>query len=143
MRVSCPSSNCLSLCAWMVAPTRRHAGGARCEPASSFDRYPDFEPTHSGLWIELFAEALETRRVGDLVPRFRQPFAPDRVDRAADGRDMVAMGKHRIFLLAQPHATEGSGKIGKIGHFHSGDVVEVAVVVSVASNTERSPADLT
>src|SRR5262249_46498876 len=121
----------------------RRAGGACCEPASRFDRYPDFEPTHSGLWIELLTEALETRRIGDLVPRFRQPPAPDRVDRAADGRDMPAMGKPRIFLLAQPHATEGGGQIGKIGHFHSGDVVEVALVVSIASNAECRPADLT
>src|SRR5258706_2103896 len=111
--------------------------------ASRLDRYPDFEATHSGLGVELFAEALEIRCISYLVPRFRQPLAPDRFDRAADGRDMLAMRKHGIFLRADPHATEGGGKIGKIGHFHPRDVIEIAFVVAIAGNAERGPADLT
>src|SRR5262249_33444728 len=111
--------------------------------ASRLDRYPDFEATHSGLGIELFAEALEIRRIGYLVPRFRQPLAPDRFDRAADGRDMLAMGKHGIFLRADPHATEGGGKIGQIGHLHTCDVIAIAFVVSIERNAERGLADPT
>jgi hypothetical protein len=40
------------------------------QPAASWSRpdgYPDFETAHSGLKIERFAEALETRRIGNLV----------------------------------------------------------------------------
>src|SRR5258708_15685537 len=55
---------------------------------------------------------------------------------------MLAMGKHRIFLRADPHAAEGGGKIGKIGHFPPCDVIEIAYVVSIAGNAERGPADL-
>src|SRR5258708_31892832 len=108
--------------------------------ASRLDRYPDFEATHSGLGIELIAVALEMRGNGYLVPRFRQPLAPDRHDCAADGRDVLAMGKHGIFLRSGPYAAEGGGKIGKIRDFHACDVIEIAFVVSIAGNAECVPA---
>src|SRR5258708_8571650 len=84
--------------------------------ASRLDRYPDFEATHSGLGIELVAVALEIRRIGYLMPRFRQPLAPDRHDCAADGRDMLTTGKHGIFLRAEPHPTVACGQRAKHGH---------------------------
>ena len=40
---------------------------AACGSGAALDWYPDFEATHSGPEIERFAEALETRRVGDLM----------------------------------------------------------------------------
>src|SRR5258708_3564685 len=142
MRLWCFSWNCPHM-RWMRrrCNTRAYRGPLRV--ASRLDRYPDFEATHSGLGIELVAVALEIRRIGYLVPRFRQPLAPDCHDCAADGRDMLTMGKHGISLRADPHATEAGGKIGKIGHFHACDVIEIALVISIVGNAERVPAGLT
>jgi len=63
------------------------------------DRYPNLEPAIAGRRIEGLVITLEVRRVSGLHPRHRQPVIPDRVDGAADGRDVLGVGEHRIFLL--------------------------------------------
>src|SRR4249919_3332652 len=77
-----------------ATPPRRAA--LRCGPlrqsASVADRDPDFQPAIAGAGIELFVVAFEVRRVGGFHPRCRQPVIPDRVDGAANGRDVLAMG---------------------------------------------------
>src|SRR5260370_15447870 len=77
------------------------------ELSSHLDWYPDFENARSGRKIERLAEALETRCIGGLVSRVRKPLGPDRADRSADRRNVLAMGEYSVFLLAQPQAAEG------------------------------------
>ena len=59
---------------------------------------------------------------------------PDRVDGAADGRDVVGVGEHRVALLGDAHAAEVARQVGEIGDFDAGDVVEIAGVVAVAAD---------
>src|ERR1700682_4615861 len=65
-------------------------------------RHPDLEPAIAGHRIELLVIALEVRRIGHLHVRLRQKVIPDRVDGAADGRDMLGVSEHEIFLLGDP-----------------------------------------
>src|SRR2546429_8185186 len=60
---------------------------------------------------------------------------PDGVDGAANGRDVVAVGEHRISLFGNANATEFGGEVGEVGYFDAGDVVEIPGVVSVAADT--------
>src|SRR5882762_1599914 len=111
------------------------------ELSSRLDRYPDFETAGSGREIERladapgferFGEAFEARCIGGLVSRVRKPLGPDRADRTADRRNVLAMGEYSVFLLAQSQAAEGGRKPGEIGHFRAGDVIEIALVIAVA-----------
>src|SRR6266567_2507105 len=86
----------------------------------------------SGREIERLAEALETRCIGGLVSRVRKPLGPDRADRPADGRNVLAMGEYSVFLLAQSQAAEGGRQPGEIRHFRAGNVIEIALVIAVA-----------
>jgi hypothetical protein len=61
-------------------------------------RHPDFEAAIAGQGIEILVVALEVGRIGYFQSRGRQPLIPDRVDGAADGRDVVAMREDRISL---------------------------------------------
>src|SRR6202795_4398623 len=101
------------------------------ELSSRLDRYPDFETARSSREIERLAEALETGRIGGLVSRLRKPLGPDRADRAANRRNVLAMGEDGVFLLAQSQPAEGGRKPGEIGHFRAGDVIEIALVIAV------------
>src|SRR6478752_2534211 len=76
-------------------------------------RYPDFEPAIAGGRIEILVVALKTRRVGGLHARRRQPMIPYRVDGAADGRDMLSVGEHGVFLFGNPHAGELARQVGE------------------------------
>src|SRR5580692_717342 len=60
---------------------------------------------------------------------------PDRADGPADGRNMVAMGKDRIFLFGNPHRAEFARQIGEVGNFNAGDVIEIAGIVAVTADT--------
>src|SRR5258708_21577659 len=102
------------------------------ELSSRLDRYPDFETARSGREIERLAESLETRCIGGLVSRVRKPLSPDRADRTADRRNVLAMGEYSVFLLAHSQAAEGGRKPGEIGHFRAGDVIQIALVIAVA-----------
>jgi len=62
------------------------------------DRYPNLKTAIAGERIEIPVITLEVGDVGHFQARRRQPVIPDRVDGAANGRDMVAMGKDRVFL---------------------------------------------
>src|SRR5258708_17911170 len=96
------------------------------ENALVLHRYPDFEAAIAGERIEILVVTLKEGRVGRFQSRSRQPLIPDRVDGAANGRDVVAVGEHRISLLADAYAAEFAPQIGKIRHFDAGDIIEVA-----------------
>src|ERR1700688_2758428 len=98
------------------------------------DRHPDLEPAITGERIEILVVALEAGRIRGLQARGRQPVIPDRVDGAADGRDVVGMGEDRIALCGNPHLRKFARQVGKIRHFDTGDVVEIAGVVAVAAD---------
>src|ERR1019366_6274712 len=90
--------------------------------------YPNLKATIAGARIEILVVALEVGRIG------RQPVIPDRVDGAAYGRDVVAVGEDRVSLLGNANAAEFARQVGKVGHFDAGDVVEVSGVVAVAAD---------
>src|SRR6516165_9396401 len=79
-----------------------------------FHRHPDLEAAIAGQGIKILAVALEVRRIGRLEAGGRQPVIPDRVDRAADGRDMVAVGEHRVALLGDADAAIAARQFGII-----------------------------
>src|SRR6266481_3259144 len=105
------------------------------ENALVLHRYPDFEAAITGERIEIFVVALEVGRVGRFQSRSRQPLIPDRVDGAANGRDVVAVGEHRISLFGNTDAAEFARQIGKIRYLDAGDVIEVSGIVAVAADT--------
>src|SRR3954453_5499697 len=66
---------------------------------------------------------------------------PDRVDGAPDGRDMVAMRKHRISLFRNAHAAEFARQVGEIRYFDAGNIVVVAGVIAIAADAVRDLSD--
>src|SRR3954454_13608083 len=109
--------------------------------SSVLDRDPDFEAAIAGQRVEVFVVALEARRIGRLQAGGRQPTIPDRVDGAPDGRDMVAMRKHRVFLFRNTHATEFARQVREIRYFDAGNIVVVAGVIAIAADAVRDLAD--
>src|SRR6266404_52732 len=97
-------------------------------------RYPDFEAAIASERIELLVVAFEEGRIGRFQSGSRQPLIPDRVDGAANGRDVVAVVEHRISLFGDPNAAEFARQVGKIRYFDAGDVIEVAGIVAVAAD---------
>src|SRR3984957_159941 len=95
-------------------------------------RHPDFEAAIAGDRIELFVVAFERGRVGCFQAAGRQPVIPDRVDGAANGRDVLAVGEHGISLLGNANAGEFTRQVGEVGDFDAGDVVEIPCIVAVA-----------
>src|SRR5450432_2189941 len=104
-------------------------------------RHPNLQPAIAGERIEVFVVALEVGRVGCLQARRRQPLIPDRVDGAANGGDVVAMAEHRVALFGDPHTGELAWQVGKVRHFDTGDVVEIAGIVAVAADAVSDLAD--
>src|SRR5580692_2580465 len=97
-------------------------------------RDPDLETAITRDRVEMFVVALEGRRVGDFQAGCRQPMVPDRIDGVSDGRDVVAVGEHRITLLGNPDTRERTRQIGEIGDLNARNVVEIAGIVAVAAN---------
>src|ERR1700712_3890068 len=104
-------------------------------------RNPYLQPAIAGRRIELLVVALEGRRIGRLEAGHRQPVIPDRVDGAADGRDVFGVGEDRVFLFGNPHPRKFARQVGKIRDFDAGDVVEIAGIVAVAANAISNVAD--
>jgi hypothetical protein len=96
--------------------------------------YPNLQPAIARERIELFVIALEIRRVGGFHPGRRQPLIPDRADGAANGRDVIAVGEHRVFLFGNPHPAELARQIGEIRHFDAGDIVKISGIVSITAD---------
>src|SRR6266478_4447105 len=97
--------------------------------------YPNLEAAIAGERVEVLIVTLEVGCIGCLQSGGRQPVIPDRVDGAANGRDMVAVGEDRVFRLGNPDPAELTRQIGEVGHFDAGDVVKVSGVVAVAADT--------
>src|SRR6266852_1357703 len=55
-------------------------------------RHPNLEAAIPGERIEVFVVTLEVGCIGGFQPGRWQPVIPDRVDGAANGRDVVAVG---------------------------------------------------
>jgi len=98
------------------------------------DRHPDLQPDIAGGRIKLLVIALEVRSIRRRHPRRRQPVIPDRVDGAANGRDVLGVGEHRVFLFGNPHAGELARQVGEIGDLDAGDVIEIAGIVAIAAD---------
>src|SRR5882757_4023918 len=107
------------------------------------DRHPDLQSAIAGQRIEALVVALEVRRVRDGHAGLRQPAIPDRVDGAADARDVVLVGEHEIFLRRDPDQGELARQLGEIRDLDAGDVVEIAGVVAVAADAIGQFAELT
>src|SRR5260370_34527815 len=98
------------------------------------DRYPNLEAAITGKRIEVLVVTLEVGCIGCFQPGRWQPVIPDRVDGAANGRDLVAVGEDRIYLLGYPDPAEFARQIGEVSHFDAGDVVEIYGIVRVAAD---------
>src|SRR3954449_8980463 len=61
-------------------------------------RYPYFETAIAGERIEVLVVPLKTGRVGGFQSRCREPVIPDRVDGAANGRNVLTVGEHRVVV---------------------------------------------
>src|SRR5881394_1112508 len=112
------------------------------DAGTGLDRNPNFEPARSGTEIECVAETFETRRVGDLIPRGRQPPGPDRALGAADRRNVPAMFEHGIAPRADPQPAERRRQIGEVAHLRAGDVIEIADVIAVVGHAESGATEL-
>ena len=66
---------------------------------------------------------------------------PDRVDGAANGRDVVGVGEHRVFLFGYPRAGKFARQVGEVGNLDAGDVVEIFGIVAVAAEAVGDVAD--
>src|SRR6266403_4332741 len=99
------------------------------------NRYPNLEAAITGKRIEVLVVTLEVGCIGCFQPGRWQPVIPDRVDGAANGRDVVAVGEDRISLLGYPDPAEFARQIGEVSHFDAGDVVEISGIVGVAADT--------
>ena len=97
-------------------------------------RYPNFEAAIARERIEVLVVALETGRVGGFQFRCRQPVIPDRVDGAANGRDVLAVREHRVALFGNPHRRKFPRQVGEIRDFDAGDVVEVSGIIAIAAD---------
>jgi hypothetical protein len=64
---------------------------------------------------------------------------PDRVDGAANGRDVIAVGEDSVFLFGNPHPAEFARQVGEVDHFDAGDVVEIAGIVAIAAIGATAP----
>src|SRR6202023_1332149 len=105
------------------------------------DRYPNLEAAIAGERIEILVITLEVGRTRRFQSRRRQPVIPDRVDGTANGRDVVAVGEHRISLFGDTNAAELARQVGKIRHLDAGDVIEVSGIVAVAAHAVRHRAN--
>src|SRR5262249_12602292 len=85
-------------------------------------------------WIEILVVALEGRRIRHLESGRRQPAIPDRIDGAANGRDVVLVGEDRVFLLREADAAELARQVGKIADLDTGDVVEIAGIIAIGTD---------
>ena len=72
-----------------------------------------FRGRHCRCAGRISRRSVRIRRIGRLHARGRQPVIPDRVDGAADGRDVLGVGEHRVFLLGHPHARNSRGRSEK------------------------------
>src|SRR5467141_4379318 len=138
----------------MLRSVERRMGGAKRYPSIAFcrgdgfrkllnpscalplllDRHPNLEAAIAGERIEILVVTLEVGRIGRFQSRRRQPVIPDRVDGAANGRDVVAVREDRVSLFGNPNAAEFARQIGEVGHFDAGDVVEISGIVGVAAD---------
>src|SRR5689334_14525609 len=109
---------------------------------SPFDRNPNFEAASAVHRVELGAVALEDRRVGGLMPGFRQPFAPDRRERAPDRGDVLALAEHRVSVGRHPQRGELLGHGGEVAHFNAGEVVEIYFFVGIVAGPVGGLPDL-
>jgi hypothetical protein len=66
---------------------------------------------------------------------------PDRVDGAADGRDVLGVGEYSVFRFGNPHTGELARQVGKVGDLDAGDVIEIAGIVAVAADAIGDLAD--
>src|SRR6267154_3098093 len=89
------------------------------------DRYPNLEAAITGERIEVLVVTLEVGRIGGFQTGRRQPVIPDRVDGAANGRDVVAMGEDRVSLFGNPHTAEFARQIGEVGYFDAGNIIKI------------------
>src|SRR6202035_4929441 len=105
------------------------------------DRHPDLQSAIAGDRIEFLVIALEVGRIRGLQAGRRQPVVPDRVDGAANGRDVVAMGEDRVALLGNPDPCELARQIREVGDFDACDIVEISGIVAVAADTIGDVAD--
>jgi hypothetical protein len=64
---------------------------------------------------------------------------PDRVDGAANGRDVVGVGENSVLLFGYPHPAEFARQVGEVDHFDAGDVVEIAGIVAIAAIGATAP----
>src|ERR1700730_13274604 len=117
-----------------VSTPHQVRGRLSLENALLPDRDPDFEAAIAGERIEFLFIALEVGCVGALQPRCRQPLIPDRVDGAANGRDVIAVGEDRVSLFGDPNAAEFARQVVEGRHFDAGDGVEVSGIVAVAGH---------
>src|ERR1700737_4435488 len=92
-----------------ITDMRPRKAAQRCRLLSN--RYPDFEAAIAGERIENLVITLEVGRVGRFQSRSRQPVIPDRVDGPANGRDVLAVRKHCVFLFGNPNAREFAREI--------------------------------
>src|SRR6266446_1142965 len=81
------------------------------------NRYPNLEAAITGKRIEVLVVTLEVGCIGCFQPGRWQPVIPDRVDGAANGRDVVAVGEDRISLFGDADAAEFARQVGKIRYF--------------------------
>src|ERR1700730_15081762 len=44
------------------------------------------------------------------------------------------MGEHRISLFGNPNARKFARQVGEVGHFDTGDVVEISGIVAIAAD---------
>src|SRR5262245_65460832 len=91
---------------------------------SCFDRHPKLEPTGSRSRVKFLVIAFEVGGVDELVPRFRQPFVPDRDPATPNRGDVLAVGKHGVLLGWDSDVCELRGEQRKMGHLDSGQVPE-------------------
>src|SRR6266851_3177968 len=98
------------------------------------DRHPNLETAIAGERIEVCVIALEVGRIGRSQTRRRQPVIPDRVDGAANGRDMVAVREDRISLFGNPDAMEFARQVGEVGYFDAGDIIKISGVIAIAAD---------